>query len=180
MPDLLDSPAAPAPPPRSGGRGCRRTHQSHRPATRSPGIACRMFNTRGQKATNRIDTPPQQFPLFAEFWRRKRHCCDTTATANDGSAALESPAACRSSACVFITIGPYQAMGSRSGFPETSRNRISLLASLDRDLVATVERERASDCWWRIRASLPIDLVFGQDTKRLRCPSETTPDPSNT
>ena len=35
-----------------------------------------------------------------------------------------SRAACRSSACVFITIGPYQATGSRSGFPETSRNRI--------------------------------------------------------
>ena len=28
------------------------------------------------------------------------------------------------SSCVFITIGPYQATGSWSGFPETSRNRI--------------------------------------------------------
>jgi len=36
-----------------------------RPADQIPGIACRMFNTRGQKATNRIDTLPQRFPLFA-------------------------------------------------------------------------------------------------------------------
>ena len=34
-----------------------------------------------------------------------------------------SNASC-SSSCVFITIGPYQATGSSSGFPETSRNRI--------------------------------------------------------
>src|SRR5262249_16346188 len=27
-------------------------------------------------------------------------------------------------ACVFITIGPYQATGSSSGFPETNRKRI--------------------------------------------------------
>ena len=46
-------------------------------------------------------------------------------------------AACRSSACVFITIGPYQAMGSRSGRPETSNNRNSLFASLGRGLIAT-------------------------------------------
>src|SRR5579862_5061999 len=32
--------------------------------------------------------------------------------------------ACCSSACVFITIGPYHATGSSSGFPETSRNRM--------------------------------------------------------
>src|SRR5215475_8085871 len=32
--------------------------------------------------------------------------------------------ACRSSSCVFITIGPYQATGSSIGFPETRRNRI--------------------------------------------------------
>src|SRR5271166_4294004 len=32
--------------------------------------------------------------------------------------------ACRSCSCVFITIGPYHATGSSSGFPETSRNRI--------------------------------------------------------
>src|SRR6202023_597299 len=31
--------------------------------------------------------------------------------------------ACWSSCCVFITIGPYQATGSSSGFPETRRNR---------------------------------------------------------
>ena len=32
--------------------------------------------------------------------------------------------ACWSCSCVFITIGPYQATGSSSGFPETSRNRM--------------------------------------------------------
>ena len=32
--------------------------------------------------------------------------------------------ACRSCSCVFITMGPYHATGSSSGFPETSRNRI--------------------------------------------------------
>jgi len=32
--------------------------------------------------------------------------------------------ACCSCACVFITIGPYHATGSSSGFPETSRKRI--------------------------------------------------------
>ena len=53
-----------------------------------------------------------------------------------------SRAACRSSACVFITIGPYQAMGSRSGRPETSNNRNSLFASLGRGLIATAERRR--------------------------------------
>src|SRR5258707_15850748 len=31
--------------------------------------------------------------------------------------------ACRNSACEFITIGPYHATGSSSGFPETSRKR---------------------------------------------------------
>ena len=30
----------------------------------------------------------------------------------------------RNSACVFITIGPYQATGSSSGWPETSKNRM--------------------------------------------------------
>ena len=32
--------------------------------------------------------------------------------------------ACCSCSCVFITIGPYHATGSSSGFPETSRKRI--------------------------------------------------------
>jgi hypothetical protein len=32
--------------------------------------------------------------------------------------------ACWSCSCVFITIGPYHATGSSSGFPETSRKRI--------------------------------------------------------
>src|SRR5213079_2736651 len=32
--------------------------------------------------------------------------------------------AARSCSCVFITIGPYQATGSSSGFPDTRRNRI--------------------------------------------------------
>src|SRR5579863_8243818 len=32
--------------------------------------------------------------------------------------------ACRSCSCVFITIGPYHATGSRSGLPDTNRNRI--------------------------------------------------------
>src|SRR5262249_20902422 len=32
--------------------------------------------------------------------------------------------ACRSSSCVFITMGPYQATGSSSGLPETSRKRM--------------------------------------------------------
>src|ERR1017187_6768209 len=32
--------------------------------------------------------------------------------------------ACWSCSCVFITMGPYQATGSSSGFPETSRNLI--------------------------------------------------------
>ncbi len=35
-----------------------------------------------------------------------------------------SRTACCSSACVFITIGPYQATGSFSGLPETSRKRM--------------------------------------------------------
>jgi hypothetical protein len=35
-----------------------------------------------------------------------------------------SVTACCSSACVFMTIGPYQATGSSIGLPETSRKRI--------------------------------------------------------
>ena len=35
-----------------------------------------------------------------------------------------SPTACCSSACVFMTIGPYQATGSSIGLPETSRKRM--------------------------------------------------------
>src|SRR3984957_20727437 len=35
-----------------------------------------------------------------------------------------SAKACRNCSCVFITIGPYHATGSPSGFPETSRKRI--------------------------------------------------------
>src|ERR1700730_8712641 len=35
--------------------------------------------------------------------------------------------ACWSCCCVFITIGPYHATGSSSGFPETSRKRIQSL-----------------------------------------------------
>ena len=38
--------------------------------------------------------------------------------------ARSSLIACRSSACVFITIGPYHATGSSSGLPETSRKRM--------------------------------------------------------
>ena len=36
----------------------------------------------------------------------------------------KSAIACRISACVFITIGPCQATGSRIGLPETSRKRM--------------------------------------------------------
>src|SRR5207248_5276945 len=35
-----------------------------------------------------------------------------------------SSKACRSCSCVFITIGPYHATGSSSGFPDTSRKRM--------------------------------------------------------
>ena len=62
-------------------------------------------------------------------------------------------AACCSSACVFITIGPYQATGSRSGFPETSRNQNSFFAGLDRYLVATVEGNERAIAMLRLRAS---------------------------
>ena len=102
-----------------------------RPADQIPGIACRMFNTRGQKATTRIDTLPQRFPAFrlvsgagsvtAAIQLQQRMTAQPLLMKVPSRS---SPAACRSSACVFITIGPYQAMGSRSGFPETSRNRI--------------------------------------------------------
>ena len=50
-----------------------------RPAV--PGIACRMFNIRDQKATNRIDT----LPLAISAFRRASGAwngCDTTATAS--------------------------------------------------------------------------------------------------
>ena len=55
-----------------------------------------------------------------------------------------SVTACCSSACVFITIGPYQATGSSIGLPETSRKRMPCVAGLHRHLVAAVEQhERA-------------------------------------
>jgi len=38
--------------------------------------------------------------------------------------ACSSDIACRSSSCVFITMGPYQATGSSIGLPETSKNRM--------------------------------------------------------
>ncbi len=47
----------------------------------------------------------------------------------------------RSSSCVFITIGPYQATGSPSGLPETKQKSDSLLARLHGDFVASIEQD---------------------------------------
>ena len=85
----------------------------------------------GRKATNRIDALPQRFRLFVGLWRmeapRARYKCNSAMTTQPllmKVPSRSSRATCCSSTWVFITVGPYQATGSRSGFSETSRNRI--------------------------------------------------------
>ena len=123
-----------------------------RPADQIPGIACRMFNTRGQKATNRIDALPQRFPLFAGSLA---HGSATAAMQLQQRMTAQlllmkvpsrsSPGACRSSACVFITIGPYWATGFSRRFSRDEQKLDSFFAGLDCYLVATVEEnERAT------------------------------------
>ena len=57
-------------------------------------------------------------------------------------------------------------MGSRSGFPETSRNRIPFFAGLNRYLVATIEEnERAIAGALADQGFAAIDFLFGQDTE---------------
>ena len=50
--------------------------------------------------------------------------------------------ACCSSACVFITIGPYQATGSLIGLPEIEQEADAFVARLHGDLVAAVEQHQ--------------------------------------
>ena len=53
-----------------------------------------------------------------------------------------SATACCSSACVFMTIGPYQATGSSSGVPGDQQKADALVARLHRHLVAGVEQDQ--------------------------------------
>jgi hypothetical protein len=140
----------------------------------------------GQKATNRIDTLPQRFPLFAGSLAQEA----VTAIQLQQRMAAQpllmkvpsrsSPAACRSSACVFITIGPYQAMGSRSGFPETSRNRIP--SSLAWTVTSSPgRRERASDYRCARGSGLRSHPIsFSVSTPKGSEAEQNDPDPSNT
>ena len=126
----------------------------------------------GESATNRIDALPQRFRLFVGSLA---HGSATAAMQLQQRMTAQpllmkvpsrsSRAACCSSACVFITIGPYQATGSRSGFPETSRNRIP--SSPAWTVTSSPLSKRTSE---RLPALADqdfaaIDLLFGQDTE---------------
>ena len=89
--------------------------------------------------------------------------------------------ACCSSACVFITIGPYQATGSSIGLPETSRNRMPSSPGLHRDLVAAVEHHERPVAGLLAHQRLARGrLLLGQDAERLRGAPRNVPEPSNT
>ena len=79
-----------------------------------------------------------------------------------------SESAWRSSAWVFITIGPYQATGSSSGLPEISRKRMPSLAGLHRHLVAACRTAPASGCRSARAPGSRRLALLGQDAERLR------------
>lgn len=85
------------------------------------------------------------FRFSSGLWRRKRHGCDTTATANDGSAALDEgpgPKLAGRLSQLGLRIHHDRSV-PRGGFPKRfSRDEHkpdSLLAGSDRYLIATVE-----------------------------------------
>ena len=88
--------------------------------------------------------------------------------------------ACRISACVFITIGPCQAIGSRSGRPETSRKRTpsspawTLISS-----PSAKHDERAVADPVADQHVLAVDLSLAQHAERSEA-SVKSPEPSKT
>ena len=80
-----------------------------------------------------------------------------------------SATACWISAWVFMTIGPYHATGSRIGLPETSRKRMP--SSPAWTVTSSPRSNRTSErlpVRSRIRISLAVDLLLGQDAVRVR------------
>src|SRR5262249_48934563 len=74
-----------------------------------------------------------------------------------------------SSACVFITIGPYQATGSSIGLPDTNRKRIP--SSPACTVISSPLSNRTSDRFpvrSRISASFPSTAFSVSTPKRLR------------
>ena len=110
-----------------------------------PSIACRMFNTlMGERPQIELTLYRCDFGFSSVSGAWKRHGCDATSTANDGSAALdEGP--------VPKLAGRLLQLGLRvhhdrsvpgDGFPEAvldEQKPDSFFAGLDRYLVATVE-----------------------------------------
>ena len=80
-----------------------------------------------------------------------------------------SATACWISAWVFMTIGPYQATGSRIGLPETSRNRMP--SSPAWTVTSSPRSKRISERLpVRSRSSdlAAVDLLLGQHAVRVR------------
>ncbi len=89
--------------------------------------------------------------------------------------------ACCSSACVFITIGPYHATGSSIGLPDTSRKRMPCVAGLHGYLVAGVEHDQRAVAG---AAHAPVSrcrpFSFSVSTPNGCDAPENVPEPSNT
>src|SRR5690349_25088133 len=88
--------------------------------------------------------------------------------------------ACRSSAWVFITIGPYQATGSSIGLPETKRKRIP---SSPASTVTSSPRSNSTSERFPVRSRISVSLA--PTARSVNTPNGAdaelnVPEPSNT
>ena len=84
-----------------------------------------------------------------------------------------SETACCNSACVFMTIGPYQATGSWIGLPDTSRKRMPLSPACT--VISSPASNSTSERSPTVLAHqdlLAVDLLLAEHADRLRCGAE--------
>ena len=80
----------------------------------------------------------------------------------------KSLSAWRISSCVFMTIGPCQAIGSRKRSAGDEKEADALVARLDDDLVARAEHDqRAVADFVAQKDLLAVDLCFAQHAERF-------------
>ena len=80
--------------------------------------------------------------------------------------------ACRSCSCVFITMGPYHATGSSSGFPETSRKRMPSSPACTINFIAAVKENQRAVVRLRGRVGVQPSHRFGGHGERPRSVAE--------
>ena len=69
---------------------------------------------------------------------------------------------------MFMTIGPYQATGSSSGFPETRRKRTPSSPGLHHDFIASIEEHERAIVGRRGRRGIRPANRLGRHGKRIR------------